>query len=88
MENKYSREVILDSSIWISYLDRDDSQHGKAVKLMQKIEDYFKENGCDSIWFQYFLQILTLTVSTKNWVLSTAKSACSKISNLLASRLF
>jgi predicted nucleic acid-binding protein len=37
MDRKEPREIILDSSIWISYLDKDDSQHKKAVELMRKI---------------------------------------------------
>jgi len=31
--------IILDSNVWVSYLDKDDSQHKKAKKIFREISD-------------------------------------------------
>ena len=38
MENNRSG-IVLDSSVWIAFLHNEDSQHGKAKKLMFEIKD-------------------------------------------------
>lgn len=36
------------------YLEKEYRRKGLGKKLLQKIEDYFKEKGCDSIWLSVF----------------------------------
>ena len=36
-----TKEIIVDSSVWISYFDEDDSQHLKAENLLEKLSEPF-----------------------------------------------
>ena len=36
-----TKEIIVDSSVWISYFDEDDSQHQKAEDLLEKLSQPF-----------------------------------------------
>ncbi|MEA2088910.1 MAG: PIN domain-containing protein [Patescibacteria group bacterium] len=52
--------IILDSNIWISFLDKNDNQHKKAVKIMEKID-------CDIVVPEYvIIEVCTVLLKKTN----------------------
>ena len=52
--------IILDSNVWISYLDKNDNQHKKAQKIIEKID-------CDIVVPEYvIIEVCTVLLKKTN----------------------